>query len=174
MPAPFRPSAFAAAGKSMALPIDATRGRKPCCSACVQNVVKSGGRGTPVTICAPPERKREIWLEKSSLKFGYRPGSMIRYPARLSGGGKPSLLSLQALPSPSLGQIAPTPLFVWTCLHMRRKTPMMSSRPQKKWYVYLNGFCGSPLRPRNQGCHGATDEMQGTLLASHVSETGLV
>ncbi len=51
---------------------------------------------------------------------------------------------------------------------------MMSSSPQKKWYVHLNGFAGSPLRPKNQGCHGASDEMHGTPFASHVSETGFV
>ena len=33
---------------------------------------------------------------------------------------------------------------------------------------------GSPLRPKNQGCQGATLEMQGTPLASHWSATGLV
>ena len=51
---------------------------------------------------------------------------------------------------------------------------MMSSRPQKKWYVHLKPFAGLPLRPKNQGCHGASDEMHGTPFASHVSETGLV
>ncbi len=50
----------------------------------------------------------------------------------------------------------------------------MSSRPQKKWYVQANGFFGSPLRPKNHGCHGATVVMQGTALASHWSDTGLV
>ena len=31
-----------------------------------------------------------------------------------------------------------------------------------------------PLRPKNHACHGATDEMQGTLAASQMSHTGLV
>jgi hypothetical protein len=34
----------------VALPTEATLGLKPCCSACFQNVVKSGGRTTPVMI----------------------------------------------------------------------------------------------------------------------------
>src|ERR671927_26488 len=66
----------------------------------------------------------------------------------------------------AFGQIAPTTLFVGTWLHMSRKTAMMSSRPQKKWYVHLKPFAGSPLRPKNHGCHGAIDEMQGPPLAS--------
>ncbi len=51
---------------------------------------------------------------------------------------------------------------------------MMSSSPQKKWYVHLKPFAGSPLRPKNHGCHGASEEMHGTWFASHVSATGLV
>src|SRR3972149_261772 len=56
------------------------------------------------------------------------------------------------------------------------KTGMMSSRPQKKWYVHSNGtgFAGSFWRPKKYGCHGATVEMQGTWLASAWSDTGFV
>ena len=39
-----------ATGNRIALPIDAAFGLKPCCSACFQKVVKSGGSTTPVTI----------------------------------------------------------------------------------------------------------------------------
>src|SRR5439155_26377941 len=77
MPAPFAPSASTEAGKSRALPTDAIFSRKPCCSACVQKVVKSGGIGTPVMICAFPDLNRESWLEKSSFRSGKRPGSTI-------------------------------------------------------------------------------------------------
>ena len=38
----------------------------------------------------------------------------------------------------------------------------------------MNPFFGSPLRPKNQGCQGATVEMHGTPFASHVSDTGFV
>ena len=59
------------------------------------------------------------------------------------------------------------------------KTAMTSSSPQKKWKELLNGFheAGSPglaCWPMNQGCHGATVEMQGISSASQVVETGLV
>jgi hypothetical protein len=47
---PSLPSAWSATGKRIALPTEATLGLKPCCSACFQNVVKSGGRTTPVMI----------------------------------------------------------------------------------------------------------------------------
>ena len=57
---------------------------------------------------------------------------------------------------------------------MSTKTPMMSSRPQKKWYVDLKPVSGLPPRPKNHGCHGQTLETQGVPLASHWSETGLV
>src|SRR5207248_11140451 len=50
MPSPRLPSASTERGNSSALPIDATLGRKTCCAACFQNVVQSGGIGTPVTI----------------------------------------------------------------------------------------------------------------------------
>ena len=51
---------------------------------------------------------------------------------------------------------------------------MTSSRPQKKWYVQLKPLAGSPSRPKNHGCHGATLEMQGTSFSSQWSHTGLV
>ena len=47
---PSLPSASTATGNRIALPMEATFGLKPCCSACFQNVVKSGGSTTPVTI----------------------------------------------------------------------------------------------------------------------------
>src|SRR3972149_1630148 len=50
MPSPRSPSASTDRGKRSALPIEATFGLKPCCAACFQNVVQSGGIGTPVTI----------------------------------------------------------------------------------------------------------------------------
>ena len=54
---------------------------------------------------------------------------------------------------------------------------MMSSRPQKKWYVQSNGLVSGGVdfwRAKKYGCHGATVEMQGTPFASHWSATGLV
>ena len=57
-------------GKSSALAIVATLGWKPCWSACFQNVTKSGGSGTPVTIWAFAFLNAAIWLEKSSLGSG--------------------------------------------------------------------------------------------------------
>ena len=96
-----------------------------------------------------------------------------------STGGKPTFGSPQALPSPSLGNSPPTDLLVSTCAHMLVNTAMTSSRPQKKWKELLNGFhdAGSPglaCWPMNQGCQGATVEMQGTSSASQVVVTGLV
>ena len=63
--------------------------------------------------------------------------------------------------------MAPTTLFVLTWLHMSMKTPMMSSSPQKKWYVDLNPTSGFPPRAKNHGCHGHTDEIAGVPLTSH-------
>lgn len=37
----------------------------------------------------------------------------------------------------------------------------------------MKPFAGSPLRPKNQGCHGTTLEMHGTSLSSQASLTGL-
>ena len=42
-----------------------TFGLKPCCAACDQNVAKSGGIITPVTISAPAFLNAAIWDEKS-------------------------------------------------------------------------------------------------------------
>ena len=42
-----------------------TFGLKPCCAACDQNVAKSGGIITPVTISAPAALKAAICDEKS-------------------------------------------------------------------------------------------------------------
>ena len=47
---PGLPSASTDCGKSIALPIEATFGVKPCCLAWFQKVVKSGGIITPVMI----------------------------------------------------------------------------------------------------------------------------
>src|SRR5207237_10543155 len=60
IPSPRSPSASTERGNSNALPMLATLGRKPCCAACFQNVVQSGGIGTPVTICAFPFRQLPI------------------------------------------------------------------------------------------------------------------
>ena len=38
--------------------------------ACFQNVVQSGGMGTPVTISTFSRLNVEIWAEKSSERFG--------------------------------------------------------------------------------------------------------
>src|SRR3954468_23902487 len=73
---PSLPSASTATGNRMALPIEATLGLKPCCNACFQNVVKSGGRTTPVTISALALLNALICAEKLSVRFWYRPGSV--------------------------------------------------------------------------------------------------
>src|SRR5215510_2007171 len=70
MPSPRSPRASTERGKSNALPIDATFGRKPCWAACFQNVVQSGGMGTPVTISTFAFLNSEICAEKSSLRLG--------------------------------------------------------------------------------------------------------
>src|ERR687897_2856882 len=64
-PAPWSPRASTADGNSSALPTDATTGRKSCCRAWVQKLVKSGGMGTPVSSWAPASLNAEIWAEKS-------------------------------------------------------------------------------------------------------------
>ena len=48
-----------------ALPTEAIFGLKPCCSACSQKVVKSGGIGTPVTISALAALNWLNWVVKS-------------------------------------------------------------------------------------------------------------
>ena len=50
-------------GKSSALPIVAIFGLKPCCFACFQKVVKSGGSGTPMRISSLFFLKAEICEE---------------------------------------------------------------------------------------------------------------
>ena len=65
-------------------------------------------------------------------------------------------------------------MFVGTSFHMSMKTPAMSSMPQKKWYVHLKPFSGSPPRPKNHGCHGVSAVMHGVAFASHWSDTGTV
>jgi len=50
--------------------MDAIFGLKPCWAACFQNVVQSGGIGTPVTTSTCSFLKAEIWAEKSSERFG--------------------------------------------------------------------------------------------------------
>src|SRR6266404_3175342 len=70
MPSPRSPSASTERGNSNALPMLATLGRKPCCAACFQNVVQSGGIGTPVTISTFSFLKVVICDEKSSDRFG--------------------------------------------------------------------------------------------------------
>ena len=122
---------------------------------------------TPCCLKAP------ICAEKSLFMFWKRPGSTSRNPSFASGPGKPRPLSPQALPSPSLGKRPPTVFFVCTDFHPATKFAITSSRPQKKWYVQSNPFCGSPLRPKNQGCQGTTVEMQGTSFSSLASQTGL-
>src|SRR5215510_13366205 len=132
-PSAVSPSASTAAGKSSALPIDAALGWKPCCLACVQKVLKSGGITTPVMISQLAFLNAEIWALKSVVRFGKRPGSVSLKPFCASTGGKPSFGSPQALPSPSLGNRPPTILLVGSAPHMLVNTAMMSSSPQKKW-----------------------------------------
>jgi hypothetical protein len=62
-------SASTDCGKRIAFPMEAALGVKPCCLACVQKVVKSGGIGTPVTTSTFPSRNALIWAEKSSVRF---------------------------------------------------------------------------------------------------------
>ena len=64
-PLPRAPSALIAEGNSSALPMVTIFGLKPCCAACDQNVAKSGGIMTPVTISAPADLKAAICDEKS-------------------------------------------------------------------------------------------------------------
>ena len=66
---PSLPSASTATGNRIALPTEATFGLKPCCSACFQKVVKSGGSTTPVTISQLAFLKAVIWAEKLSVRF---------------------------------------------------------------------------------------------------------
>src|SRR6185295_19454022 len=89
-----------------------------------------------------------------------------------SGLGKPRFGSPQALPSPSFGNRPPTFLLVFTLFQPFVKFAMTSSRPQNMWYVYSKPFAGSPLRPKNHGCHGTTLEMHGTWFSSQASLTG--
>src|SRR6266404_1882463 len=70
IPSPRAPSASTERGKRSALPTVATLGRNPCWAACFQNVVQSGGMGTPVTMSTFSFLKVEIWAEKSSERFG--------------------------------------------------------------------------------------------------------
>src|SRR5450432_286845 len=98
---------------------------------------------------------------------------MMEYPRLATTGPKPFTASPHALPSGSLGQIAPVFLLVGTASHMSRYTASTSSRPQKKWYVHLKLLLpGLPPRPMKYGCQGATVEMQGTPFASQTSATG--
>ena len=64
-PLPRAPSALTAEGNSSALPMVTIFGLKPCCAACDQNVAKSGGIITPVTISAPADLNAAICEEKS-------------------------------------------------------------------------------------------------------------
>ena len=66
---PSLPSASTETGNRIALPTEATFGLKPCCSACFQKVVKSGGITTPVTISHCAFLKALICAEKLSVRF---------------------------------------------------------------------------------------------------------
>src|SRR5258708_2145904 len=70
IPSPSLPSASTERGKSSAFPMVATLGRNPCCEACFQKVVQSGGMGTPVTISTFSRLNVEICAEKSSVRLG--------------------------------------------------------------------------------------------------------
>ena len=117
------------------MPTEATFGLKPCWLAWFQNVVKSGGSTTPVTIS---QRRR---LERGDLRREIVGEVLVaagigELVAELSStGGKPTCLSPQALPSPSLGNSPPTDLLVASWPHMLVNTAMTSSSPQKKWKV---------------------------------------
>ena len=91
--------------------------------------------------------------------------------------GTPCAVSVNAWPSASLAKSAATFLLVDTWLHMSIQTPVMSSRPQKKWYDHFSAVLGSPglaPRPATQGCHGVSAVMQGVEFASHWAATGTV
>ena len=66
---PASPSASTDCGKRMALATVRIFGLKPCCSAWLRKVVKSGGMTTPVTISAFAALKALIWALKSSFRF---------------------------------------------------------------------------------------------------------
>ncbi|MNT60330.1 hypothetical protein D3C72_1979050 [compost metagenome] len=100
------------------MPTDMALGWKPCWRAWVQKVVRSGGMTTPVTISASAFLNAEICAEKSSVRLWKRPGSTSWKPFCDSTGGKPSLSSPQALPSPSLGNSPPITLLLPMPPHM--------------------------------------------------------
>ena len=66
---PSGPSASTEDGKRRAFATVTAFGLKPCWLACVQNVVKSGGMTTPVTMSALPFLKAVICAVKSSLRL---------------------------------------------------------------------------------------------------------
>src|SRR5260370_23428807 len=88
--------------------------------------------------------------------------------------GKPCTGSLAATPSGSLVSMTPTVLLVGNVSHISANMLATMSKPQKKWYVHSKPFFGSPLRPKNQACHGSSEVTQGTPASSHWSATGLV
>ena len=66
---PSRASASTEDGNRIALPTEAALGLKPCCSACFQKVVKSGGSTTPVMIWALAFLNAVICAAKLSVRF---------------------------------------------------------------------------------------------------------
>ena len=85
---PLLPSACTVLGNSSALATDTTFGLYPFCCDWFQNVVKSGGITTPVTISASAPRKAAICALKSSVRFWKRPGSVSLYPCLAQDGRK--------------------------------------------------------------------------------------
>src|ERR1700731_150573 len=128
---PLLPSACTVVGNNSALATDTTFGLYPFCCDWFQNVVKSGGITTPVTISAFAPRNAEICALKSSVRFWKRPGSVRVKPCLARTGGNPTTLSPQALPSPSFGNRAPTDLLVAPWFHCPVNTATTSSSPQK-------------------------------------------
>src|SRR5215472_6709835 len=69
------PSATQSAGNSRTLATVASFGLKPCCEACFQNVLKSGGSGQLLKISACLLLNREIIEVKSEVPSVYGPPS---------------------------------------------------------------------------------------------------
>ena len=130
---PSLPSASTDTGNRIALPMDATFGLKPCCSACFQNVVKSGGSTTPVTI------SHFAALERGDLR-GEIVGQVLvaagidEFVAGLVEHRREPDAACRPRRCRRRRSETARRRICWsaTWLHMLVKTAMTSSRPQKK------------------------------------------
>src|SRR5262249_31472721 len=129
---PSGPSALTAAGNSADLPGVTTFGRKPCCAAWVQKLMKVGGGSTEVITSQPADLNAAILGVKFSTLGSNRPVATGLDPALGPTGGMPWSLSANALPSESFGHSAPAILLVGTRSHTAMKVPISCSAPQKK------------------------------------------